>query len=287
MDQKTEQPRMEKMSASVASKSPSVASTQIMRQTAYPISIAHMLHAKFEQRQGWDPSVIHVDGVAIARVNIFGVLVSFSQGQYLQAVLDDGTGQITLRAFEQVFVPDSVTIGSIVLVIGRPRKYNEQLFLVPEIIRPLTEKKFLDIRRSEIEKRWKPIEKMTPIEKNTSIEKTISSKQTANTADDANADELFHSSTSFDSSTSLDSSKSTEHHFVGDSRNSIDMQSAVPNITSTQIIEYIDSHDKGPGVALDDIRKAFVSSETEKNILQLMLGGEIFEIRPGRVKVLK
>lgn len=56
-----------------------------------------------------------------------GIVVSDNE-----LVVDDGSGSILVKSFEQ-HLP--VTIGDPVLVIGRPRKFNDEYYLVGEIVK--------------------------------------------------------------------------------------------------------------------------------------------------------
>ena len=103
-----------------------------MRQVATHIYVKEVLDGQYEEREGWDPNLLHCARGAVSRVNILGALIRQSG----QLVLDDGTGQLNLRAFDEVpglQTPD----GTVVQVIGRPREYQGTYYLVVEIIKPI------------------------------------------------------------------------------------------------------------------------------------------------------
>ncbi len=63
-----------------------------------------------------------------------------------------------------------------------------------------------------------------------------------------------------------------------------EMESKAP---SERICSYIKSNDKGEGVDIEDIVGSHVVDNVETHVAKLLKNGDIFEIRPGRVKVLE
>lgn len=105
---------------------------QIKRQTAYLCTAQQVLKGRYVRREGWDPSYLAADEKMFARVRLVGLVVEVSPAQ---VVIDDGSGQVSLRIFNGVLPP--LAVGDPVLVIGRPREYNEERFVMAEIVRKL------------------------------------------------------------------------------------------------------------------------------------------------------
>ncbi len=92
----------------------------------------------------------------IVRVNLIANVVDKfeSQGEtkFITITLDDGTGQIKARVFSDNFHKfQNVTQGDTILIIGFLRSFNQELYILPEIVRK-QEPKYLLIRKLEIEK---------------------------------------------------------------------------------------------------------------------------------------
>lgn len=103
----------------------------------------------------------------IARVNIIGNIVDKyeNQGetQYLNFTLDDGSGQIKLKIFgDDVKKFKDFEQGTTVVIIGRTRHWNNEVYITPEIIREMNPK-YLLLRKKETESERaqasKPLEK--------------------------------------------------------------------------------------------------------------------------------
>lgn len=121
---------------------------EVKRQTAYKCSIKSILEGKYIQRPGWDPNYISLGDLQISRINILAVIVSRDNNNF---AIDDGTGQIQVMFFgdQNKFV--SFEIGDVVLIIGRPREYNGKRFVVPEIMRKINDKRWIEYRRLELD----------------------------------------------------------------------------------------------------------------------------------------
>lgn len=92
----------------------------------------------------------------IMRVNIVGSIVDRYESQgdkkYIFFTLDDGSGQIKLRAFgEDSAKFNGVQQGQAVLVIGTLRNFNNETYIIPEIIKE-TIPRYLLVRKLELEK---------------------------------------------------------------------------------------------------------------------------------------
>ena len=109
------------------------------RQTAFKVSISSILNGKYTQQEGWQPNYIQIEDKQVSRVNLIANIVDKQQTETLATItLDDGTAAIQAKAFnEDVKKLENLQIGDLILIIGRPRNYNNQLFISVEISRKL------------------------------------------------------------------------------------------------------------------------------------------------------
>jgi len=110
----------------------------VERATAIPAWITELLSGSITQQEG--TSVLEINGKTIHRARILGVVVSTEE-----LVIDDGTGSILVRTFD---MPFPVQIGDIVLAIGRPRTYDNQPYLLGEIVKKI-DTKWLELRSKQ------------------------------------------------------------------------------------------------------------------------------------------
>src|SRR3989344_7938355 len=124
------------------------------RQTAYKAWISDLLKNEYIVRHGdWEPNYVNINGKQVSRVNIIAAVVDKHDTDLVSsATLDDGTGSITTRCFnENTKILKNVKIGDLVLVIGRPRENNNQRFIVTEIAKKLDNPLWVRVRKLELE----------------------------------------------------------------------------------------------------------------------------------------
>ena len=126
------------------------------RQTAYKISIGMILSSTeaihFDENQRF--KFVELNGRDIYRINLIAnVIDKFESNQkpYVSLTLDDGTGNIRVKAFaDSTKILQGLQLGDTVLLIGVLRFYNDELYAMPEIIKAV-EPKWLVARKLELE----------------------------------------------------------------------------------------------------------------------------------------
>ncbi len=137
------------------------------RETAYKVRIGDLLrsHPVFDSSPAAagmsaprNPRLLHVEIGAqrIVRVNIIASVVdkyeSTGETRFATATLDDGSGQIKVRVFgEDLAKLSDIMQGDTLVVIGLLRSFNQELYIVPEILRK-EDPKYLLVRKLELEK---------------------------------------------------------------------------------------------------------------------------------------
>ncbi len=195
------------------------------RSTASITSVDRVLSGQYVTGDE-EPNHVLSAGKKFFRVNIMGVIVGVNG---MEAVFDDSTGVIPLRSFEEDF--KDLKVGDIVLLVGKPREYNNEKYIVPEVIKKIANPDWLRLRKLELERQPRPIEPEPVPEKEEVVEETP-------------------------------------------------IISNVEDITTT-----IRNLDGGDGADIEEVIRE--SGKDETQIQQLLREGEIFEVKPGKVKVLE
>jgi RPA family protein len=122
------------------------------RQVAHKVPIGEILRNQYVEQQGWNPNYLQINDKQVSRVNLVATVIDKQTTETLSTLtLDDSTGVIQARAFnEDTKKVLNVNIGDPVLLIGRPRKYNEQTFLNIEIIKKV-DSLWTKVRKQELE----------------------------------------------------------------------------------------------------------------------------------------
>ena len=136
------------------------------RETAHKLRIGELLRGNqiFDQTQNSDltqvtnPRLHHVElgDRKIIRLNVIAnVIEKFeSQGdtKFATITLDDGSGQLKARVFgEDLHKFQGIVEGDTILLIGLARSFNQELYILPEVVRK-QDPKYLLIRKLEIDK---------------------------------------------------------------------------------------------------------------------------------------
>lgn len=225
------------------------------RRVAHKICIKDIVEGKYVTEEGWQPNyIVTKDGKQISRVNVIGIVVLKADGgnlNYKSIVLDDGTGKISIRSFDEKNQLPDPNIGDVVLLIGKPREYGQEKYLVPEIIKKIENKSWIDVRKFELKDRMnvnknelEPKEDLSPDkEEGSQIENVV-----------------------------------LEEEMVVENRK-------LSN--SEKILNLVKELDAGMGADMQELVSKCSMEEGEKVIKTLLEQGEIFEIKPGRLKILE
>lgn len=198
-----------------------------------------MLAGRYIKEEGMRPNhVLLPDNSKAARVNLVGVVVSADSEGLPTLVLDDGTGKISVRAFEPSQQMSQVTIGSVVLVIGRPRQFGAEMYVLPEVVRALPDLAWLEVRKAELA----GIAPIQPVPK-------LTSPQVSDPVAEEALDESFG--------------------------------------LAENVLGAIRSLDQGPGADTEAVIAQMGAGDAEKTIQFLLRNGDIFEVSPGKLKVLE
>jgi len=212
------------------------------RQIACKARIADLINGKYVKEEGWTPNyIITKQGKHISRINLIGTVISKTEEgpEYQSFVVDDGSGTISLRSFEKNDNVKNIEIGDVVLLIGRPREYGSEKYIVPEIIKKINNKKWIDVRKIEL-----GIENLKTKKDELGKEEVVVEK--------------------------------------------IDDSTKEKTASNPQIVyEAVKELDSGQGVDIDKVIKKTGIRDAEEIIKKFLREGEMFEIRPGKIKILE
>ena len=115
------------------------------RQVAYKIRVSDILNGNLEKEEF--SGNIRLSNTNVSRVNIIATVIYKSEEfNYSSTVVDDGTGKIQLRSFENNSYFSKADVGDAVLVIGKIRDFNGEKYIMPEIFKKIEDSKWADVR---------------------------------------------------------------------------------------------------------------------------------------------
>ena len=202
------------------------------RKVATKILVNDILTSTYIKRPGWEPSGILTKQGEVSRVHLMGVVVSLAREENSASLLlDDGSGNIVIRIFDNTILPENISLGSLVSVVGKPREWNNSKYIVPEHIKLVQDKRWYEVHQKQIKLFKKTNSIKLPVDKNEESSTEIGPYQ--------------------------------------------------------KILNTVAILDKGKGASVEEIISNLNLQGTDKIIQALIEEGEVFEISPGRVKVLE
>lgn len=194
------------------------------RNVACKILISSILNAEFGKDE-LSAGYVRIDGSNVSRVNIMATLVYKSEDAYSSAIIDDGSGRISLKSFENKAFFANVDVGDAVLIIGKVREFGNERHVLPEIVKKINTE-WMNVRNLELNE--------------------------------------------------------TRH-----GEETIHIDKPVAAAIGKDIYELIKKMDYGDGVAVEDLIRNCSGQGTEKIVNMLLENGDVFEIKPGKIKVLE
>jgi len=226
----------------------------VERVTARKCSLGDIAGGSFVVKDG--ASHLETGHDRVSRANVIAAVVD-RPGQ-TAILLDDGTARVEARSFDDSALFDNLLVGDIVLVIGRPREYQGQKYLVAEIAKRLGSPKWLELRKAEFSKMKKQPPTHTLPQTSETVHRAVPGMQTAHKAPHPQQ------------------TRDTREEKKPDD---------IAETPADRALAVIKRLDDGTGAAIEDVLAAAKCEES--TVTSLMAEGEIFEIRPGRVKVLE
>ena len=234
---------------------------KFIRQVAIKLLIKDILNGKIIQNED-EGTYLETNSKKVFRVNLISIIVRKEKlGSITSILIDDGSGKITLKSFEENDNIKKLNVGDIVLITGKSRVYNNEKYVSPEIIKkvdPLWLKyRSIELKdNNEFEELKKEIENEDDeTSENNHVKKEI----------EKNKNEI----------------NEIEDEIIDDDKNEEDVMLPVE-----KIIKLIKELDEGDGVAVEQIIEKSMLDKTEELIERMMEKGEIYQNQPGKVKVL-
>ncbi len=267
-------------------------SPSFVRQVACKLSLNGVIKGELVKGDDDSPNYLFTsDKKKIYRLNLIGIIINKEKvGSITNILLEDGTGKIIVRSFEENKSIETLQIGEIILVIGKVRMFNEEKYISPEIIKkknPLWLKlRSLELKNNLLEKNIEPAEEELKKEviKNSIIEENGFEKGDIKTEKiETNNIEKNKLNTKNEVKIKVESTKEENKELNEKIEEEIEEDNLLPFQKINSLILELDT---GDGVLIEEIIERSTLEDTE-NIIKVMLkNGEIFQIQPGKVKVL-
>lgn len=156
---------------------------QIERLPACRVWLSSINNGSYVKPTGeFTPPYVDVEGKKVSRVNMIATVVQKTETEdknYASLTVDDGSAQIRVKTWrEDTRLLEPISISDIILVIGKIREYQDELYITPEIVKKV-KSKWQILRNLELYKEYgkpKPLSIVirrhdtAPEEKNLNVE---------------------------------------------------------------------------------------------------------------------
>jgi len=128
---------------------------ETLRQTMIKARISDVVNGRFIRKEGLEPSYVLTDlGQRISRANLLGTVVDkfmSEDGNYSSITIDDDSDSIRVKAFrEDTNIFDNLEVGDIIMVIGKVREYNDENYVIPEIVKKIANPNYEILHKLEV-----------------------------------------------------------------------------------------------------------------------------------------
>lgn len=231
----------------------------IIRQIAYKAWISDIVNNEFIRQPGeWEPNYVLIRDLKVSRINIIANVITkykSEDGDYIFLTIDDGSDNIQVKGWkEDTKLLDEANVGDIILLIGRIKESNSQRYLSPEAIRKLEKAEWLILRKKELTKIYGKFD-----ESNSQKEIGVKLEKTPTPTKEPD----FY----------------VKEEVVNEGSSENERQKVLNMIEKLSSKEGIDK--------LEIINNSGFNEQKARDIIQdLLREGEVFEIKPGKIKIL-
>jgi len=241
------------------------------RFSAEKVAIRELEEGEYVEEKEQKPNyIITSENRKIFRINVIATLVHKEvHGSITSILIDDGTGKIIVRIFEEIKSIFNLEVGDVIQIIGKVRIYNNEKYVFPEIIKK-TNPAWLKIRFLELQKNNLFVKKE---KEDSGISQKL--KKEGLELNELNKKEK-----------ELTLQKNTLLNIDVFEVVSEEIEENDPLLPFEKISKLITQLDKGEGVMIEEIIEKSPLEKTEELIEKMLENGDIFQNTPGRVRLL-
>ncbi len=257
------------------------------RQIAYKILLSTIIDNEYVIEKEQEPNYLKVSpDIKIYRANVIAVVVGKEKiGMITNLLLDDSSGKITARIFEESKSIKNVEVGDCIQLIGKIRVYNEEKYVSPEIIKKI-DLLWLRVRSIELKKHNEKNSKVDENSDNKKVSEINNKKSDEKGEINSTEKKKQKEKKDEDRNVKIKRQKTGENDHNNNNNNNNDNLIEDLSLPSEKIIKLIKEIDKGNGVFIEELIEKSPLDNTEKIIQKMLENGDIFQNLPGKVKVL-
>jgi len=244
------------------------------RLTARRALAEDLVNGKYYTREGFQSNyLITPRGQRISRVKIVGTVATKfvnDEESYAFIVLDDGTETIRAKFFQDLGDYEKVDEGDLVMVIGKLREYEDEIYINPEVVREVEDPNLMTLNLSEV------VRELARLKKDKEKMEELK-EENPDGYEDMLADEI-----GAERARGLLEAEGVEGEVSTDEEEEEDSE------LRKEVLGSIEDIDEGEGASYQEIIDEVDAEESKiDNVINdLLTEGTCFEPRPGKIKKL-
>ncbi len=129
------------------------------RNVAHRIWLSNLCSGIYVESEGeFEPNYVQLQEERISRVNVIGTVIDKFTGEsatFSSLTIDDGSAPMQLRVFkDNMRIFKNISVGDLVLCIAKPRSYQNEIYLVPDVAVKLDNPNWELLRKVELFKAY-------------------------------------------------------------------------------------------------------------------------------------
>ncbi|MDD5650758.1 MAG: OB-fold nucleic acid binding domain-containing protein [Candidatus Nanoarchaeia archaeon] len=113
--------------------------TNFIRDVAHRVWIKDIKSGTYLDKESeFDSNFVLINNKKISRVYLIATVIQTFENEnitYANITIDDGSADIRVKAWNDLDLIANLKIGDLILLIGKLRKYEDEIYIVPEIVK--------------------------------------------------------------------------------------------------------------------------------------------------------
>ncbi|MEM1988283.1 MAG: hypothetical protein QXS41_00340 [Candidatus Woesearchaeota archaeon] len=234
--------------------------SKMIQQNLEILKIKEIFQGELKSNEN-EPTYLEYNGKKIQRILVYGVIINKFETNYISLMIDDGTGNIEIRFFDNSDALKDIDIGDLVVCIGKAREFGK-IYLSGETIQKIEDEKWFEFYEML---KIKPSSTKPEFQENKAIIENETKKVENKTPEIEEIDVEI-----IPSQTLKEKTKKIEENL--DKKNIL--------------LELIRKLDNGSGADYESIRKNYNDDDLDALLYKLLESGDIYEFKPQKYKIL-
>ncbi len=265
------------------------------RLTARKVRIQDVKEGEYYEQEGFDPNyVLTPHGLVVSRSRVIGTVVDTfvnDDESYGAVTVDDGSGTIRGKFFQELEMMEDIEEGDIVELVGKVKEYDGERYVNPELVahRSPTYELVRALELEQLQEEWQEyVELAEELKEDGKSDDHVLQELQGEGLPERDAQGVLQFVTETGATTTETGTGGTDPDTEDAAAPEDEGEEEDSESVREAVVAAIEALDEGDGVEYGDIRQeaGIDEEELEDVINDLLSDGTCYEPRPGRIKKL-